>query len=336
MPLNSLLINDVGFCQAEVENTYGTDPDNDPKTLVLREAPDVSELREQIERNRMKPSTGGDEHAVQDQAVEASFQTVVSKLPASDGAVPTLRPVLMASGHDETLTANSGSPPFEAIYSPIPRNYDSATFTFYIADKNSTNGYTKIVVSGARCIPTFQYSMGSEPVVEVEIKGLYATWEPITDLSSEEPSTLAQGMEAFTSPNQQFQFGAANTDVTNLEFSPSRGFNDVESATAESSLKEALLRPGDDRHSGSFDPLATSVGSTDDPLDVVRNAKTHTLALDITDGAGAEFHINAPAAQLTEAAMSAGDKHYRYDSSYALNETSYAENDDYELRWVRS
>lgn len=336
MALSDLLITDIGFMTAEVESTYGTDPASSPKNLILREAPDVTEMREQIQRQRQKPSTGGDENAVHPVKVEFSFQTVLAPLPASTGAVPTTRPIWIASGHSETLKDNSGSAPFEAIYSPLPRNFGSATFKFWIPTEKSTTDYTKIVVTGARCIPTVTYGSGSEILVDVEAQGLYSEWTTIQDYSADEPSQLAQGLTPFTTPNQSFSFGpAANTDISNLEFSPSRGFNDINSATAEEKMKEVLLRPGDDKHSGSIDPLVTTVGQTDDPLDLARKAGTVSMALDVTNPGGSkEWHLTAPKAEVTEAPMESGNKHYRYGTSYVLNETAVGADDDYELRWV--
>lgn len=336
MPLNDLLIPDIGFMTAEVESTYGTDPATSPKHLILRDPPDADAMREQIERSRVKPSAGGDENDVHKIKAEFSFQTTIAPLPANDGAVPSTRPIWIASGHEETLTSNSSSAPFEAAYKPLPRNYGSATFKFYIPTEKSETDYTKLVITGARCIPTLDYSSGSELLLDVEGEGLYAEWTQIQDFSTEEPTTLAQGQTPFTTPNQSFQFGGAvNSDVSGLDFSPSRSFNDVGSATAEEMAKEILLRPGDGKHSGSFDPLATTVGQTDDPRDLARRAGTVDMALDVTNPGGSrEFHLFAPKAEVTEAPMESGDGHFRYGTTYQLNETNVGADDDYEIRWV--
>jgi len=329
----SLLASDIGFMSVEPETTYGTDPATDPIYLNITEQPDVTELREQIERARVKPSVGGDPNAIHEMAVEGSFQTTIAPVPFSDGATPAVAPILKAGGFTESTSGSTSSTDVTATYTLRPRDFGSVTLKFYIPDKNSTSDYTRIIVTGARCNPTLTYNATEELLLDVDFKGLYDEWSSITDYSSDEPPQLHQGETAFTTPDQSFSFGSTNTDISNFELDVAMTFQDLESAVASEMVQEVALQK-DGKHSGSFDPFATSVGQTDDAKDLARKANQVSMSLNVTDNSGdKEFNVTAPSAEITEAPMSESNGHYRYDVSYQLNETGVGADDDLTLEF---
>jgi hypothetical protein len=328
-----LLAADIGFMTAEAETTYGTDPNDSPVFLIIREQPDVSELINQIERTRLKSSVGGDPNAVHKVAIEGSFQTVLGELTFSDSATPATAPIWKSSGFKETTSGSTSSPPVTAKYELKPRDFGSVTYKFYIPDKNSTTDYTQIIVSGARSIPTLTYGMGDEVLLDVEFKGLYGQWSTIQDFSGDEPGQLHKTNSIYTTPNQSFSFGSVNTDISNFELSTAFSFQDLNSATASEMLKEAALQK-DGKHSGSIDPYATSVGSGGDPKDLMRKEQQAPMNLTIENpGATRRTTFTAPRAEVTEAPMEESNGHFRYGVSYQLNETGVGKDDDFTLTW---
>jgi len=326
----SLLENLIGFCTVELESTYGTDPASSPVGLNLREWPDVTVDRQQIERTRVKPTVGGEPHVNVGNKNTFSFQTTLAPIKFADGQTPATSPILKSAGMGEESTGSTSSNDVVAKYTPQARAHDSFTLKLYIADKDSPTDYSKVTITGCRCNLTLTYGIADEILIDVEGEGLYAEWTSLQDLTGEEPSTFHEGVTPFTSPNQSFSYGSVGT-ITNWEFATGHTINNVQQATAAETVKEVFLTK-DSRHSGSFDPLATSVGASDDPKDIVRNDKELSMSLGVTTPNGnGTFDFSAPKAQLTEAPMESGDGHMRFGSSYMLNED--AGDDDFELKW---
>lgn len=327
----------LGWAETEKEDAYGTkDTNSTTEYLHLRERPEITETRETVERERVKATAGADKHFVTKSHVEVSLATVIAPIEDSDGAVPACHHLLLASGHSESTSGTAAGGDLTASYQPLSRNHGSAQITFYLPNLGSDSDWTKITCKGVRGNLTLNYSMDGELMLDFEGVALYAEYQPFSDLSADEPAVndYHNGQTPFTNQGHSFTLGSVNTNITNLEFSTNWATEQRESVTASEKLDEMLLYrgPSGNRPGGSFDPVVTSVGATDDALDMHRAAtEKDDFALDVTRGSN-EFHLTAPAVQLGEVEMADQDSFFRYDTSYVCNEGGSGD-DDYKLEW---
>lgn len=330
----TLMVPQLGFVKAERESTYGTDPDTDPVGLVLTEEPDLPIPSSQnVQKPRVRPDGGREPHGVIDEMVEFSFQTVIANLPYNDNSPhAAIAPILIASGFSESLSGSTASPPVTATYTPTRTGIGSATFKFYVKDKDNGTDYVKLVLKGCRCTFDIDYAIGQEVLVNVEGMAKFAKWNDFADVSSEQPSSFHQDEPTFQTQDCSFTRNSNSRTITNWSLDIANDLQPIEDITATSTLKEVRCNNVAQGMGGSYDPLVESVNASNDQMDERRTGNEASMNLDI-NRSNQKWHVTASNTQLDEdPSLDADGAHYRYGSSFVVNSGS----PELEFKWEAS
>lgn len=337
---DNLLRQGLGFATVEEETTYDVDPSSSPTPILLASQPDLPEPdREQNRKTRVKATGGRVGHRSTGMRVSGSFETLISPIPFADDATPQIAPILKGSGFTEKLAGSTASAPIKATYTPNRNEPSSYTLKLYQRDKESDGFYTRMTLTGVRSNLSFDWSRGDECVVTVDYTGTYSEWSAIQDLSADEPTlTDYPADEPFQFQDlNQFYHGAVDTDISTFAFDPANEPQNLNSANAEDGDIEEWLDTAQKDAGGGYDPYATSVGATDDAHDMRRSDTKKDLLMELAEGSNTEKHffVECDDAQVTDAPFTGANRVYRKDVSYICNESAFAGDDEYELRWER-
>jgi len=320
----------VGWLEVAVESTYGTPP-GDPFILMPTEPPDISEDLQMLEREAVKPTEGTLQTSKVKDRTTISGTVRVAPNPSTDSSVPSISPLLVAAGLQES-TSQPAAGETQAQYIQSPSQQGSATIHWYHLDQD-TGQWLELELSGYRGTISLNIELDSYVTLDFEGEGLYA--EMTAGNSPSVPSTFNQGQSVLEAYNCTFSYASADTRISQAEFALNRDVHAVETVTANPKVDEIFTRQGD-APGGSFDPVATEAGfSAGGVVEEARDSNANALQLDVVDGSK-ELQIGAPAAQLEMPSLEVDDAFQRFSTPYMCRESSPGAGDQVEIKFLRT
>lgn len=156
----------VGFLS--IESTYGTPPTLTAADAILLMEAEITPTADKLERDVNRPYFGGDPFVLVGKKVTLTAKVDLIGAASGTGAAP-LGKLYRICGHAEaaqTVVVGPPALPLSEAYTPVSKNYDSATIDFFWAG-------IKFRMTGCRGTLDMDYSIKQFPQATVNITGLF-------------------------------------------------------------------------------------------------------------------------------------------------------------------
>lgn len=329
----NVLVPNMGFIEVGVETAYGTEQTT-RKALPLTSEPTVEPVRQNVQRDRVKPTQGGIPHGVIPQKCTFSFQVAVQPVEFLDGAAPAVGALLQMAGMSEALSGAVASNDIAAVYNFLSVGMASGTIKVFRRDKDTGN-FTSILLLGARCNVSLTVGDNAELLLDVTGEALYDEWSAVASATISSPNSEVP----FITYNETLTHHGKTVDVASFDVSTNWSINNrIDHLGPNYYVKEVFLARGTSgqRPNGTY--AFTALDDYLDPndwMDDVREAGASQLTYTITSpDTNQVITISAPKAQVDAPSWSDAGEYYRFSAPFMCNED--AGDDDLEIKFERT